>query len=79
MQENEDEIVLDCMKIKVTDCEGIFKYPYDKELCSLHEGELKANEYMGIIKWLFWKHIKDEGKTFMQMLIRNSITTQRCM
>ena len=26
MQENKDEIILDCMKIKVIDCDGIFRY-----------------------------------------------------
>ena len=69
MQENKDQIVLDCMKIKVTDCEEIFKYPHDKELSRLYKGELETNEYTGIIERFCRKYIKDKGKAFMQMLI----------
>jgi hypothetical protein len=50
MQENEYKIVLDCMTMKVIECEDIFKYTYKKELSSLHEEELNSNEYMGVIE-----------------------------
>jgi hypothetical protein len=42
MQESTDEIILDCMKVKVIQCKGIFIHPHKKELSDLLEGELTA-------------------------------------
>ena len=57
------------MKMKVIECEGIFKFPYKKELFSLHKGELTSDKYMGVIDQFCQRYIQDEGKAFIHMLI----------